>query len=228
MSIRKTASVAVPLFLAACDPAATVHHPAPLASHPSPKATACEPANGRQGQPGCWVLTTAPIQASTSSLYWHVYEFPSAEQAQEQATDTAKVIRAHGRTWLVAIADQQWKSSGGRLVASVGPLTLLSSVPHTASFMEATFIPGMSSRIHTHPGPEAWVVLEGEQCLETPEGVMRGKAGDAMLVRGGIPMQLFGGPAVRRALVLILHPTTESLGTPHRDWHPSGACLAAK
>ena len=228
MSIRKTAWVALPLILAACAPTATVHHPAALASHPTPKGTACEPANGRQGQPGCWVLATAPLEASTSPLYWHVYEFPSEEQAQQHASDTAKVIRAHQRSWLVAVADQQWRVTGGRLVASVGPLTLLSSAPHTASFMEATFTPGMSSRIHTHPGPEAWVVLEGEQCLETPEGVIRGSAGDAMLVRGGIPMQLFGGTAVRRALVLILHPATEPLGAPHRDWHPSGACLVAR
>ena len=228
MSIRKTAWAALPLILAACAPKTTAHHPAALASHPTPKATVCEPAIGREGQPGCWVLATAPLEALTTPLYWHVYEFPSTEQAQHHASETAKVIRAHDRAWLVAVADRQWRVTGGRLVARVGPLTLLSSAPHTASFMEATFTPGMSSRIHTHPGPEAWVVLEGEQCLETPEGVTRGSAGDAMQVRGGIPMQLFGGTAVRRALVLILHPTAEPLGTPHRDWHPSGACLAAK
>lgn len=226
MSVRKAAWVAVPLVLAACAPTAAVHHPA-LASHPTPNATACEPANGRQGLPGCWVLATAPIEALTTPLYWHVYEFSSAEQAQQHASDTAKVITAHERTWLVAVADQKWRVTDGHRAAVVGPLTLLTSAPHTASFMEATFLPGMSSRIHTHPGPEAWVVLEGEQCLETPDGVLRGRAGDAMMVRGGVPMQLIGGTAVRRALVLILHPTTEPLGTPHTDWHPSGACLAA-
>jgi quercetin dioxygenase-like cupin family protein len=94
--------------------------------------------------------------------------------------------------------------------------------------MEATFTPGMSSRIHTHPGPEAWIVLQGEQCLETPEGIMRGSAGDTMTVRGGIPMQLSGtGTAVRKALVLILHPTGQPLGTPHEEWRPTGGCLAS-
>ena len=34
------------------------HQPAPFHSLPSPQATACEPANGREGQPGCWVLGT--------------------------------------------------------------------------------------------------------------------------------------------------------------------------
>ena len=112
-------------------------------------------------------------------------------------------------------------------MAKVGPLQLLSTEPHTASFMEATFTPGMSSRIHTHPGPEAWVVLEGEQRPETPEAIIRGSAGDAMMVRGGIPMQLFGtGTEVRKALVVILHPTGQPLGATHHQWLPTGGCAA--
>lgn len=201
-------------------------HNVRLAAHgDSPgHATACEPANGREGQPGCWVLATAPVSSATP-LYWHVYQIESAAQASA-AGPPSRVFRAFGRTWLVAVADKNWKSSSGRHVASVGPLHLLSSKPHTASFMEATFTPGMSSRIHTHPGPEAWVVVEGEQCLETPEGVIRGRAGDAMMVRGDIPMQLFGNPTgTRKALVLIVHPTGHALGTTNRAWQPTGACL---
>ncbi len=191
MSIRKTAWSAPPLILAAAllRLRLTTRW---LPSHPTPKATACEPANGRRDSrvAGCWPPLRSKLQrrrcigTSTSFL-------PKSRRRTRQRT--AKVIRAHDRAWLVAVADRQWRVTGGRLVARVGPLTLLSSAPHTASFMEATFTPGMSSRIHTHPGPEAWVVLEGEQCLETPEGVIRGSAGDSMMVRGGIPMQLFGG-----------------------------------
>jgi quercetin dioxygenase-like cupin family protein len=222
-----TAGAATSLFvmsaLAGCShtEAARVH------AHPSPQATACEPANGREGQPGCWELATAPVNPSAVPLYWHVYEIESATHRGE-ANPPSKVFRAHGRTWLVAVAGQHWTAKTGRHVASVGPLQLLSTRPHTASFLEATFTPGMSSRIHTHPGPEAWVVLEGEQCLETPEGVIRGKAGDAMMVRGGIPMQLFGtGTAMRKALVLIIHPTSEGLGTTYREWRPTGACVTS-
>lgn len=195
-----------------------------LHAHGAENSTACEPPNGRQGQPGCWVLATAPV-GSTEPLFWHVYEVGPGEQ--DRATGpTSRIIHAFGRVWLVAVAGQAWNSDTGRHVATVGPLHLLSSKPHTASFMEATFTPGMSSRIHTHPGPEAWVVLEGEQCLETAEGVIRGRAGDAMMVRGGLPMQLFGsGPATRKALVLIIHPTGEALGTTNLVWRPKGRCL---
>lgn len=227
MSVWKNAWTAIPLTLVACAPATVVHEPAALASHASHAPTACQPANGREGQPGCWVIATAPIGAPATPLYWHVYEFSSAGQAQRHVDGTAKIIGAFGRTWLVAVAEREWRASGGRHLASVGPLKLLSPAPHTASFMEATFIPGMVSRVHTHPGPEAWVVLEGEQCLETSEDVIRARAGDAMMVRGGIPMALFGtGTTVRRALVLILHPSTEPLGTPHHAWQPTGACTS--
>jgi quercetin dioxygenase-like cupin family protein len=226
MPIRKIASIAGSLAVGACAPQPLVGH-STASLHSSHPPTACQPANGRQGQPGCWVIETAPIGAPTTARYWHVYEFSSPEQAQRQASEKTKIIGAFGRTWLVAVADREWRANGGRHLASVGPLQLLSSVPHTASFMEATFIPGMVSRVHTHPGPEAWVVLEGEQCLETSEGVIRAKAGDAMMVRGGIPMALFGtGSTVRRALVLILHPSSEPLGTPHHEWQPTGACAS--
>ncbi len=44
------------------------------------------------------------------------------------------------------------------------------------------------------------MVLEGEQCLETPEGKIRVEAGESMMVRGGIPMALYGtGSGIRRA-----------------------------
>ena len=207
--------------------ACSQHRSEPFHPHPSPQATACEPANGREGQPGCWVLGSAEVNPSSGPYYWHVYELESAKQVSEIPDTQATIIHAHGRTWLMAVAGQDWRATAGRRVAKVGPLQLLSTEPHTASFMEATFTPGMSSRIHTHPGPEAWVVLEGEQCLETPEGIMRGSAGDAMMVRGGIPMQLFGtGTEVRRALVVILHPTGHPLGATHHQWLPTGGCAA--
>ena len=208
--------------LGGCSPS----EPTPLQPHSSAHLTACEPANGREGTPGCWVVGSIPVSPSTGPLYWHVYEVESAGQLR-QADPQSRVIQAQGRMWIVAVAGEHWRAATGRHVASVGPLQLLSTKPHTASFMEATFTPGMASRIHTHPGPEAWVVLEGTQCLETPEGIVRGAAGEAMMVRGGIPMQLFGtGTSVRKALVLIVHPTDEPLGTTEKEWRPKGLCGA--
>jgi hypothetical protein len=43
--------------------------------------------------------------------------------------------------------------------------------------------PADSSRVHTHPGPEARYVLAGEQCLEMQAGATTGRVGGTMTVR---------------------------------------------
>ncbi len=211
------------MFLAACSTA-----PPPAEARLNAQETACIPVNGRQGQPGCWIIASMPVAAtSRSPLFWHVYELAAEGGADTSEISGGRVVQAYDRKWLLKVADREWRPGTGRHVATVGPLLPLTSGPHTASFAEATFEPGMRSRIHTHPGPEAWVVLEGEQCLETPEGVIRVAAGQDMMVRGGIPMALFGtGSGTRRALVLVLHPTDQGWGMPHTGWQPTGACLA--
>lgn len=198
-----------------------------LQSHPEPHQVACIPVNGHQGEPGCWELGSVPISTpSGTPLYWHVYEFPSVALAKQAQDEHSRVIEAYGRVWLEAAATEQWTARGGRHVATVGPMRTLSSLPQTASFMEAMFTPGMRSRVHTHQGPEAWVVLEGEQCLETPEGKIRVGAGESMMVRGGIPMALYGtGNGIRRALVVIIHPTGQPLGMNYSEWQPTESCL---
>ena len=201
--------------------------PTVLQAHREPHHVACIAVNGHQGQPGCWELGSVPISTPAgTALYWHVYEFQSVETAQKAGDEHSLIIEAYGRVWLEAVATEQWRARGGRHVATVGPMQPLSPLPQTASFMEATFTPGMRSRVHTHPGPEAWVVLEGEQCLETPEGKIRVGAGESMMVRGGVPMALYGtGSGIRRALVLIVHPTGEALGTTYDGWLPTESCV---
>ena len=70
----------------------------------------------------------------------------------------------------------------------------------------AYFLPGQFSAIHTHPGPEAWWVLEGEQCLQTTRTTLRAAAGHGAIVAEGDTMRMVGiGTGPRKALVLILH-----------------------
>ena len=38
--------------------------------------------------------------------------------------------------------------------------------PYAIQVLSSYFLPGHVSIVHTHSGPEAWWVLEGEQCLE--------------------------------------------------------------
>jgi hypothetical protein len=68
-------------------------------------------------------------------------------------------------------------------------------------YMEGVFQTGMQSPVHRHPGVEAWYTLEGEQCLETPQGKLVQKA---------------GGPGVMDAAL--------PRSTPAADWKPAGLC----
>jgi hypothetical protein len=88
---------------------------------------------------------------------------------------------------------------------------------------------------HRHPGPEAWYVISGAQCLETPNGLIVANAGQGAMVPEGWPMSIANvGPDTRRALVLILHRSGEpysmhiddprSSGAPHSPWKPQGLC----
>ena len=54
--------------------------------------------------------------------------------------------------------------------------------------------------------PEAWWVLEGEQCLQTTRTTIRAGANQGAIVAEGDTMRMVGtGTGPRRALVLILH-----------------------
>ncbi|MEA2712091.1 MAG: hypothetical protein QOK27_52 [Gemmatimonadales bacterium] len=97
---------------------------------------------------------------------------------------------------------------------------------YTIEVAVAVMPPGSRSRVHTHAGPEAWYMLAGEQCLETPSGARRAGAGQGMTQAGYTPMQLVAtGNVVRHALVVVVHDAEQGWGSPS-DWKPSGRCTS--
>jgi quercetin dioxygenase-like cupin family protein len=91
--------------------------------------------------------------------------------------------------------------------------------------MEAVFTAGMKAAVHRHSGPEAWYLLTGTQCLETPEGMTVAHAGDTTIVPEGPPMALNSvGTETRRSVLLVLHDTTQPWITMAVDWQPKGLC----
>jgi hypothetical protein len=93
--------------------------------------------------------------------------------------------------------------------------------------MEALFLPGkgMKGTPHRHSGPEAWYVLSGAQCLETPEGITVAHAGESAMVREGPSMIIQGvGTETRRSVLLVLHDSSQHWVTQVSDWKPKGLC----
>ena len=173
-------------------------------------------------------MTGQPVgRLDGAAWFWHVESFPARAAAEKARGPRGAVVEALGNVWLLTIAEAGWRSSGATThVAEIGPLPTKSGVSYTAQFMEAVFRPGMKSLIHRHPGPEIWYTLSGETCLETPDGVMVGRAGGTnVIVPAGPPMELTAtGKEVRRSLVLILHDASQPHTMPATDWTPKGHC----
>jgi quercetin dioxygenase-like cupin family protein len=188
----------------------------------------CVPVAERGGRElGCFVIATTPVgKLRGIAQYWYLDAFASKKAAERAQGPRGTVVAAAGKTWLFTIAPGGWQAGSGERIAEIGPLKVGKTEDYTAVYMEAVFEPGMKSGVHRHAGPEAWYVLEGEQCLETPGGTLVARAGQGAIVPAGPPMELTGtGTGKRHALVLILHDSTQAFTIPVSDWTPTGACL---
>jgi hypothetical protein len=189
----------------------------------------CIPVAERAGRAlGCFITARQELGRlpADKPLYWHLDAYPTRAAAESARESRSTVVESLGRIWLFTIASADWRPHGGDRVARVGPLPLVDADTFAAVYMEGVFTPGMSSVVHRHPGVEAWLTLEGSQCLETPEGKQEQHAGDpGMMVRGGLPMRLTGtGTGTRRSVVLILQDATKPRSTHAMDWTPLNLC----
>jgi quercetin dioxygenase-like cupin family protein len=191
----------------------------------------CEvPASQRIAENGCYVSATVVLgELPTGPLFWHLFTYPTRSAAEAAAGPWATVVEAFGKVWLYAIAGEQWRPSGGEHVITLGPLELRQGRRYTAHYVEAVFPPGMKTTVHRHPGAEASYVIEGAECVETPNGRIVSRAGEGAVVGEGVPMQLHSpGPGIRRAVALILHETSQHWSTPAADWTPRQDYAAGK
>jgi quercetin dioxygenase-like cupin family protein len=181
------------------------------------------PAGEKRPEFGCFnVGGVAGLHFSEASVYWHLHAFPSRKAAAKSATGI--VVEEDGRAWLSEFGPRDTAPRGGEAVAVVGPLQLPAAKSYAAVLSYAVMRPGDSSRVHTHPGPEGWYVLTGEQCLETPAGANRARAGGTMTVPPNVPMELnVTGTTLRRAFALVIHDSAQQRGIPS-DWKPAGVC----
>lgn len=188
----------------------------------------CEPVAQRAGRAlGCYITARQELGRlpRDTALYWYIDSLPDSAPSIASLAPRSLVVTSLGRRWRFTLAADDHPGDGAR-VARVGPLPLVAADSFAAVYMEGVFQPGMESAVHRHPGVEAWITIEGAQCLETPEGILIQRAGDAgVQVRGGVPMRLTGiGTGIRRSLVLILQDATQPRSTHADDRTPRGLC----
>ena len=193
--------------------------------HLSEVACVDVPTGEKRPEFGCFnVGTVKGLQFPQAAVYWHLHAFGSRQAAEAARSSAGIVVEEGGRVWLSEFGAREAAPSGGEAVAVVGPLQLSPAKSYSAVLSYAVMRPGDSSRVHTHPGPEGWYVLAGEQCLETPEGASRAGAGKTMTVPPNVPMELHvTGTTVRRAFALVIHDSAQQRGVAS-DWKPAGKC----
>jgi quercetin dioxygenase-like cupin family protein len=223
--IRFLVPIAIAVGLA---PVGNLYAQAPgAAAHDHLTEVACVdvPAGEKRPAFGCFNVGVANgLHFGQPSVYWHLRAFPTRAAAEAVRSATGIVVEEDGRAWLSEFGSRHRAPRGGEAIAVVGPLQLPRAKSYTAVLSYAVMRPGDNSRVHTHPGPEGWYVLAGEQCLETPAGARRSGAGGTMTVRPDIPMELnVTGKTIRRAFALVIHDAAQARGKVS-DWKPSGAC----
>jgi|SRR5437588_3913690 len=184
------------------------------------------PVSQRTSEAGCYLTATEALGALPQGpLFWHLYLYPTRAAAEAAKGQRGTVVESFEKVWLYTIAESEWRASSGEHIATIGPLPISAGKQYTARYMEAVFPPGMRAAIHRHSGPEAWYLVSGTQCLETPEGITVARTGEGAVVPEGPPMALSSvGTETRRSVLLVLHDTSQPWITMASDWKPKGVC----
>jgi quercetin dioxygenase-like cupin family protein len=186
------------------------------------------PVAERTAETGCFLVATTDVGAlPAGEWFWHLYRYPTRAAADGAKSARSTVVESLGHIWLYTIAERAWQPGSGERVAVLGPLSASAGTSYTARYMEAVFNPGMQTSVHRHSGAEAWYVLAGAQCLETPDRVIVARAGEGAVVPEGPPMALSGiGAETRRSVLLVMHESVQPWMTVSSDWKPQGRCPA--
>lgn len=183
----------------------------------------------RTQETGCYIIAQQKIDSlPAGQLFWHLYTYPTVQEAKQQVQQTSAgtVVESLGKVWLFNIAAANWRPKGGKRVATVGPLEVSPGKPYEARYLEGAIPPGRpGTPVHRHPGPEAWYVLSGAQCMQTPGKTELVHAHGTAVIQGGTPMRVsFPLGDTTRQIVLVLYGVSKPWMTKAQDWSPATAC----
>lgn len=224
-NMRQTASLFIVSTFAGA--LAAPVHAQPAAPKPSP-FTCTVPVSERTQEAGCYIIALETLKnLPAKPLFWYIYSYrdiDAATHAKRISGGTA--VESLGRAWLFNIAPAGWKPKEGKREALIGPLNVVRGKKYLARYMESVIPPGPGGTpVHRHPGPEAWYLLAGIQCIRTPDKTILLHAGETAFVDGGVPMTLTHSESVtRRALVLVLQDSSQPWMTKANDWRPDTQC----
>jgi quercetin dioxygenase-like cupin family protein len=149
-------------------------------------------------------------------LYWRIENFRTVAQAQAAAGPTGLVAESGGKIWLFTLGPAGRSTADGTKVAEVGPLPPVVATQYLLRITETTGAPGSMTRVHTHPGVEAFHVLAGEQSQRTLRGVTRLGTGQSAVGSGAntIVQNSSSGSTDLHMLVMHVVDATKPFSSP--------------
>jgi quercetin dioxygenase-like cupin family protein len=165
-------------------------------------------------------LAEMPVpELPEGELYWHVETFASLEDAKAAGGDFSLATEFDDKAWLFTLADRKAGASGGTPVTSIGPVPRFDAPEYLLRINSATAPVGAKTSIHSHPGPEAFLILSGQLTQRTPYGQHVLNAGGTM---PGVPdraMQVLstGDEELRELIMFIVDPTRPFAEDAHLD-----------
>lgn len=168
-------------------------------------------------------------QLPNGPLYWRIENFPSAEAAKAAAgayrwnPDTVShegspslVAEVAGKVWLFTLGAQGGSTPGGVKVAEIGPIAPITAPEYLLRVNHGFGPPGAVTPVHTHPGSEAFYVVEGRLGQRTPHGVSHVQAGQTTNGHAAdTPMEVFNsGTTDLSALIMFVVDASKPFSVP--------------
>jgi hypothetical protein len=151
-------------------------------------------------------------------LYWRVENLPTLAQAQAAAGETSLAAEVSGKVWLFTLGPKGGATPGASRVAEIGPVPPITAPEYLLRINHASGPPAAKTRIHTHPGSEAFYVLAGRLGQKTTHGISYADVGQSMNGHGAdTPMEVFSsGTTDLDQLVMFVVDATRPFSSPAR------------
>lgn len=152
----------------------------------------------------------------SGALFWRIENFASIADARSAAGPHGLAVESRGKAWLFTLGAPGGATAGGAKVAELGPIPRVDASQYLLRINEATGAPGSVTKVHSHPGSEAFYVVAGEQSIRSPAGVMRVTEGKYETGQGAdVAMQVSStGTVDLHALVMFVVDASRPFSSP--------------
>lgn len=180
----------------------------------------------RRGGMGCSYVANKVLKGPfRAPVYWHIDRFENGEKARAAVSPDSVAFEGHGTWWLVSVEPASSNHHGGAHVTQISLPPLPTASKYSMLVISSNVSAGLTSRVHHHSGVEAFFVVDGEQCLETPTNAYSMKTGDVLALPTGVTMKMVvTGSAPRRAIAAVIYDGNKPATTAEAKPAPLVGC----